>query len=436
MGASMVASATALAEEQQPRDYLPADITVVGERERYDNDDGSSGTKTPTPLIDVPQSVTFITEDQLEDQSIRQLGEALRYIPGISLETGEGHRDEIFIRGQETTADFYLDGLRDDAQYYRSLFNVERIEVLKGANALIFGRGGGGGVVNRVTKRAKLNGLAADFDASVDSFGAFALSGDVNTGLSDNAALRINATYEEFDSNRDFYEGRFIGIAPTATIEFGPDTRLFASYSYTDDQRLVDRGNPADNGGPLRGFQDTLFGAPDFNTAGAEVHIATTRLEHDFSADVSINASLQYADYAKAYANVLPRGLVNGGTDVQFSGYRDTQDRQNWITQANLVWNLTTGPLEHTLLAGVEASWQDTANTRADTRFADGMGGTTSRVTLPLDSMFTFPAITLAPLGRNRDSQLEVLFGLYPGSGFAGRTCRADCRTALGPVRP
>ncbi len=115
---------------------------------------GSTGTKTPTPLVDVPQTVTFITEDQLEDQSVRQLGEALRYVPGVSLETGEGHRDEIFIRGQETTADFYIDGLRDDAQYYRSLYNISRVEVLKGANALIFGRGGGGGVVNRVSKRA------------------------------------------------------------------------------------------------------------------------------------------------------------------------------------------------------------------------------------------------------------------------------------------
>ena len=86
------------------------------------------------------------------------LNEALRYVPGISMETGEGHRDEVFIRGQESTADFYIDGLRDDAQYYRSLYNIERVEVLKGANALIFGRGAGGGAINRVAKRAKFSG--------------------------------------------------------------------------------------------------------------------------------------------------------------------------------------------------------------------------------------------------------------------------------------
>ncbi|MFN2099840.1 TonB-dependent receptor [Altererythrobacter sp. MF3-039] len=396
--------------EHQDREYLPTDIIVTGEREDgYATNDGSTATKTPTPLIDVPQTVAFITEDQLEDQSIRQLGQALRYVPGISLETGEGHRDEIFIRGQETTADFYLDGLRDDAQYYRSLYNIERIEVLKGANALIFGRGGGGGAVNRVAKRAKLNGDAPVFDASIDNFGAWALSGDVTTRVSDGAAVRLNATYEEFDSNRDFYDGHFIGISPTATLALGDATQLIATYSYDNDERLVDRGNPADGNGPLFGFRDTLFGAPEFNDTSVQVHIARTRLEHEFSGGLSANATVQFADYDKAYQNILPRGLVNDGADVEFSGYRDTQTRQNWIAQANLVWQVETGALDHTILAGVEASWQDSANGRANAVFNDGMGGTTSRAILPLDVSFDFPTISLTAPVRDRRSELEVL---------------------------
>jgi catecholate siderophore receptor len=395
----------------EDRDYLPRHIIVTGERDSYAENDGSTGTKTPTAIIDVPQTITFVTDDQLEDQSIRQLAEALRYVPGISLETGEGHRDEIFIRGQETTADFYLDGLRDDAQYYRSLYNVERVEVLKGANALIFGRGGGGGVVNRVSKQARLNGFSTEFDGSLDSYGAFSIGGDVNARLSEPAAVRINATYEEFDNNRDFYEGRFIGIAPTATIELGPDTRLITSYSYDDDRRLVDRGNPSNAGGPLRGFRDTLFGDPDFNTTRSKVHIARTRLEHEFAPGLSANASLQYADYDKAYANILPRGLVNNGTEAEFSGYRDTQQRQNWIAQTNLVWEVATGALQHTILAGFEASWQDTRNGRANAQFDDGANGFTSRFTAPLNDIFAFPAISLTGPVRDRDSSLEVLSG-------------------------
>ncbi len=220
------------------RDYLPSDIVVTGARNGYTMQDGSTATKTPTPLIDVPQTVAVITDDQLADQSITQLGEALRYVPGISLETGEGHRDEVFIRGQESTADFYLDGLRDDAQYYRSLYNVERIEVLKGANALIFGRGGGGGVINRVSRTANFAGRSVNANAQVDSFGAFALTADANAPLTDGIAARISATYEEFDSHRDFYEGRFVGISPTVTAQIGPDTRITAHYTYDDDSRV------------------------------------------------------------------------------------------------------------------------------------------------------------------------------------------------------
>lgn len=414
-GAALIAPATVLAAEsaaEQDRQYLPEGIIVTGERQGYAEDDGSTGTKTPTPVIDVPQTITFVTEDQLEDQSIRQLGEALRYVPGISIETGEGHRDEIFIRGQETTADFYLDGLRDDAQYYRSLYNIERVEVLKGANALIFGRGGGGGVINRVSKTARINGFEAEVDASVDTFGAFSLSGDVNATLSGVAAARLNATYEEFDSNRDFYTGHFIGISPTVTVDLGEATRLTATYSYDEDQRLVDRGNPANGSGPLRGFRDVLFGDADFNDTDSKVHIARARIDHEFSGNLTANATLQFADYDKAYQNIVPDGLRNGGADVQFSGYRDTQTRQNWIAQANLVWELGTGALQHMVLAGVEASWQDSNNGRSNVLFANGTGGTTSRFTTALTDIFTFPAISLTGPVRDRDSELEV-FSAY-----------------------
>lgn len=384
------------------RDYLPADIVVTGERSGYDADDGTTATKTPTPLIDVPQSATFITEDQLEDQSIRQLGEALRFVPGISLESGEGHRDEIFIRGQETTADFYLDGLRDDAQYYRSLYNISRVEVLKGANALIFGRGGGGGVVNRVSKTADANDTFAEVDGSVDTFGAFALLADANQPLTDTVGLRLNATYEEFDSNRDFYEGRFIGISPTLGVEIGPDTRLDLSYTYDDDRRTTDRGVPSFQGGPLTGYYDTFFGDPGFNVNTVQAHIARARLTHRLSSDLSFNAAVQYANYDKAYANILPTGT--NGTTVTLGGYADATQRENLIGQANLVAQVATGPIDHTLLVGIEGGRQDTQNSRDNVTFA----GTN---TAPLADRIFVPAYSTAR-SRSRDSDLTT-FSAY-----------------------
>ena len=402
-GAAVLASpaiAAEAAEGQPEREYLPADIVVTGKKDGYDNDDGSSATKTPTPLIDVPQGVSFITADQLEDQSVRQLAEALRYIPGVSLETGEGHRDEVFIRGQETTADFYIDGLRDDAQYYRPLYNVERVEVLKGANALIFGRGAGGGAINRVMKTAQIGRDHVIGDASVDSFGAFALLADINTTASDTVAFRLNATYEEFNNDRDFYDGRFIGISPTLTAALGEDTTLTASYTYDNDERVTDRGVPALGLGPLTGFDKTFFGDPDFNQSSVDVHIGRVRIDHAFSGEVSANASLQFADYDKIYANILPTGT--NGTNVTFSGYEDAQTRQNLIGQANLIWQTGGETIDSTLLVGAEFSTSDSLNTRRNVTF-DTVNFA------PLDRVIAVPSFSLAPIGRIRDSELSTV---------------------------
>jgi catecholate siderophore receptor len=127
-----------------------ADVIVV--EGRFLSLDQVNALKTPTPIIDVPQSFSIVSEVQIENQAFTSLADILRYTPGLAVSQGEGHRDAIIIRGNQTTADFFLNGVRDDVQYYRPLYNLEQVEILRGANALLFGRGGGGGVVNRVTK--------------------------------------------------------------------------------------------------------------------------------------------------------------------------------------------------------------------------------------------------------------------------------------------
>ncbi|NYH95095.1 TonB-dependent receptor [Novosphingobium marinum] len=390
----------------EDRTYAPENIVVVGKWTGYSVTDGSTSMKTPTPLIDTPQAVTVVTRDQLDDQNIRQLGEALRYVAGVSMETGEGHRDEIFIRGQETTSDFYLNGLRDDAQYYRSLYDIERIEVLKGANALTFGRGGGGGIVNRVSKSADFGEGFVHGNASVDTFGAFALATDINQPLSDSLAGRLNATYEEFDSHRDFYEGRFFGISPTVSLRPIERTRIVLGYSYTDDQRVTDRGVPSLGGRPLDDYDKTFFGDPDFNQASSKVHIARMRIDHDVNDALTVNLSAQYANYDKVYANVTPSST--DGSTVTLGGYRDATMRENWIGQGNLVWQGNTGSIGHTLLAGFEAMRQDTQNSRNGISFATA-GGPASSVTVPLARTIALPPVSLGGVARSRDSQLTVL---------------------------
>jgi catecholate siderophore receptor len=407
--AALAFSSAAHAEAEQDREYIPSDIIVTGKWSGYAVDDGSTATKTPTPLINVPQGVSVLTRDQLDDQNVRQLNDALRYVAGVVMETGEGHRDEVFIRGQKTTADFFLNGLRDDAQYYRSLYNIERVEVLKGSNALTFGRGGGGGVINRVSKTARFDQDFVAADAAMDSFGAFSIGADINHQLSDTVGLRLNGSYEDFNNDRDFYEGRFIGFSPTLTARLGERTHLTASYTYDDDKRFTDRGVPPLLGRPLDNFDKTQFGDRDFNEAVSKVHVARLRLDHEFSDALSVNLTGQYAHYDKAYGNVVP--LATNGTTVDLNGYLDAMKRENWIAQGNLVWQGKTGGIGHTLLAGFEATRQDTVNARANALFATGPGTTASRITVPLARKLTLPAVSLSALVRNRDSKLTVLAG-------------------------
>lgn len=400
------------------------EIIVTGEKDGYVAI-SSSGLKTETPLLDTPQTVSVLTREQIADQALQDIGDILRYTPGTSIGQGEGNRDQITIRGQNTTADFFVDGIRDDVQYFRPLYNLERVEIHKGPNAMIFGRGGGGGIINRVTKSPIAGETFGSTTASVDSFGAFYLSGDVNAAIADNAAFRINGLYEEFNNHRDFFDGRRIAINPTIGAELSDQSRILLSYEYVDDDRSVDRGNPAelraadnpcsfeDPCGPLRGFRDTLFGFDGVNKTTLQAHIVKLRVEHDFSDTLRFNATTLYADYDKLYRNVYPVDAIladpiNGPAvnSITLDGYNDTTDRENFITQGNLLWTGETGSIGHTLLLGYEIGQQQSANARQDILFADSND---DQITIPLTDPIAQPAFSFPASTRNRVSDLKFV---------------------------
>ena len=380
-------------------------IIVYGVPDGYDIEKTRSATKTETPLIDVPQTVTVLSREQLDDQGVESLNDALRYVPGVVLGQGEGHRDQITLRGQSTTADFFLDGLRDDAQYYRSLYNIDRVEVLKGANALIFGRGGGGGVINRVSKAPEFNKTRTDLAGGFDSFGGWSLAADLDQPLSENFAARLNATYEDFANHRDLYHGHFTGIAPTLGWQLGEATRLVLGYEYADDQRVTDRGVPSFAGSPLHGYDDTFFGSPAANHSAVTAHIARARLDHDFSDGLSGNLSGQYAHYDKYYGNVYARSPATA-TTVELEGYNSDTIRENWIVQGNLVWQGETAGLGHQLLLGFEASDQLTDAKRSEAAFG---AAAASRITVPLAQRLTLPTVTFGASSRSSLSKVRAL---------------------------
>src|SRR6185436_19425305 len=161
----------------------------------------SSATKTLTPIRDVPQSITVVTQELMKDQLMMSVADVVRYVPGITTQQGENNRDQIIVRGNNTSADFFVNGVRDDVQYFRDLYNVERMEALKGPNAMIFGRGGAGGVVNRVQKEAGFQPVREVF-LQGGMHGNKRFTTDLAQPVSETVAFRVNGMFANSDSFR------------------------------------------------------------------------------------------------------------------------------------------------------------------------------------------------------------------------------------------
>src|SRR5262245_14024 len=190
-------SVTAAADGGETREFVlkvaPFGETItVSAREGYEVEAIASATKTFTRLRDLPQSVTVTTKELIRDQLMLSVGDVMRYTPGIQVHQGENNRDQVIIRGNSSSADFFVNGVRDDVQYYRDLYNLDRIEALKGPNAMMFGRGGGGGVVNRVSKEAGFTPIH-EFTLLGGSYGNKRFTADFDQPVNDKVALRLNA---------------------------------------------------------------------------------------------------------------------------------------------------------------------------------------------------------------------------------------------------
>ena len=343
--------------------YTLTPVTVMAARSRgYAAARTTSATRTDTPLRDVPQSVSVVSRDVIDDQAMQGIADVARYVPGITMGHGEGHRDAPTIRGNSSTADFFVDGLRDDAQYFRDLYNVERVEALKGPNALIFGRGGGGGVLNRVSKEAQWAPIRA-FTAEGGSFDHRRATLDLGQAFGAGAAVRLNGVYEESGGFRDAADLQRYGLNPTVALALGERTTLRAGYEYFSDDRTVDRGIPSFQGRPSDTDLTTFFGNPDASFATMRIHAATAGVEHA-AGGVTLRNRTRFADYDKFYQNSYPGALNPEGTQVTLSAYNQSIGRRNLFNQTELVYAAATGSLRHTLLLGAEFGRQETENYR------------------------------------------------------------------------
>ena len=339
-------------------------------RGSYLQSNEANALKTPTPILDVPQSLSIVTSEQILRRGFTSVSDIIEYLPGVSMSQGEGHRDAVVFRGVRSTADFFIDGVRDDVQYYRPLYNLEQLEVLRGPNALLFGRGGTGGILNRVTKKAEIGSNFSQITGYADSFGAGGLQGDVNVGLTDSVALRLNAMAEGLDNHRDHFDGERIGVNPTARVSLNESTRLDLSYEYVDHERFIDRGIPTgSNGDPVERFDRVVFGDPNVNVTRLKAHIFMANLEHRFSDSMKGKVTAFYGDYDKLYQNFYAASYseANSPGVVTLDGYVDTMQRENLILSGNLIKEVSFANMSHRFLLGAEfvdtSSDQDRWNT-------------------------------------------------------------------------
>ena len=362
-----------------------------------------SSTRTLTPLREVPQSITVLGPQVLRDLGLQTIARAMEYVPGVTMGQGEGHRDAPTIRGQSTTADFFVDGVRDDAQYFRDSYNVSQIEALKGANALAFGRGGGGGVINRVMKQAEWTPTRSG-GLEAGSYDERRFTLDVGQAVTTQLAARLNALHEKSGSYRDFVEYEKSGFNPTVALLAGK-TMIRAGVEHFVDRRTVDRGIPSANGRPSALDWRTFVGDPDRSRSTMTVDGAHLVAEYDNSHGLTLRTHSRAMQYDKFYQNVFASSAVNaGGTQVSLGAYSTGTDRRSLFNQSDLVYTSRHGIVRQTLVTGTEFSRQATDNVRLTGYFDN----TSTSRTVPLAATTVASPVTFRASATDADNDAVV----------------------------
>ena len=394
----------ALGQSVSPRDSVSRldTVRVRDSRTRgYAVQATRSATRSSARLVDIPLSLTVLTRGQLDDQATRSMADVVRYLPAITMGQGEGHRDQPTTRGISSTADLYLDGVRDDAQYLRDVYNVERVETLRGPNALAFGRGGGGGVLNRVMRQADFASHRT-LQLETGSFQQARGTLDLGGALGPRAATRLNAMAEDSRSFRGIAVTR-AGVNPTAALVVGGGL-LRANFEHFEDRRTVDRGVPSFNGRPAPIDQAAFFGDRTVNRARAVVNHGRLEFERAAGMRAQLRTVVAWSEYDKMYQNLVPGAMNAGGTSLKLTAYRNETDRRNLFSQTDLTWQARTGAVVHGFLAGAEFGTQATANFRETGYFANG--STSSSVSAT--SFGASPAVTFLQSASDADNSTRA----------------------------
>lgn len=364
-----LAAPSALAQPAAPLELPGSDITETRAERSYKPEASRAALKVDAPLRDVPQSINVVPQSVLKDQGADSLEDALKNVPGVGLSNGDGQRDQVTIRGFSAIGDLYIDGIRDDALYYRDMSNIERVEVIKGPAAVLYGRGSSGGLINSVTKKptfAPLQEVGVSFDSEGKRRTEF------DTGWADkeqqDKAFRVTGAFEDSDTFRDegFLERK--AIAPSAYFRLSDDLEVNLNASYLYDKRLIDFGIPALDGRPVNVDRDKRFGSADADDdyTRSEVFSLTAAIDYRLNDAFTLSNTSRYYHYDLDRNNTLAHTDANrfvtapdGTLLVKLKRGNVQRKEDGWFNQTELKQVAEVAGMTHRLLYGVEIGRQE-----------------------------------------------------------------------------
>ncbi len=315
----------------------------------------STATRTATPVRYVPQAIDSVKTENLRSYGTNDLGQALSGIPNVS--SGADTRfDSVRIRGFDASNDFYLDGIRDDSQYVRDLHNIERIEVLKGPAAVLYGRGGQGGIVNRVSKLPTA-GHKSSIEAQGGSNDLRSLYADLSTDPTDNISLRLNMGNQDNNSFRDDVSGSRQLFAPSMSWQLTPDLNWLVQYEYSRYNRTPDRGVPGVNGRPADVSRSTTYGdSRDY--IDDKTQSLRSKLTYELNDNWQLRQTLGVFKLDSDFDNTYQTGYNPANNRVTRQRWQQDLTTLNIFNNVELEGSFSTYGLEHRLLTGLELGSQ------------------------------------------------------------------------------
>ncbi|MFZ2452396.1 MAG: TonB-dependent siderophore receptor [Methylovulum miyakonense] len=328
---------------------------------RFKAEASSTGGKTEMAIRDIPQSVSVVKKELIQSQNAFNLRDALKNVSGLTIAAGEGARtgDSITLRGFSANSDNYLDGVKENGQYNRDTFFIEKAEVLKGASSILFGRGATGGVINQVAKKPTgKTGVTGAFTYGSYDFKRTTIDAE---SAYQNLSARLNFLFQDNGSFRDYNDTQRLGLAPSFRVKVDDDTNVDLSLLHQEEQGVFDYGVPMYRGKPADVSVNTYYGFTDNRLMDTDTNVATVALSHRFNSDFSVKNTLRVGAYERNYLTHLFGAVTDKGAASTVARTqalrRNVQD--NVYNQTDFVYKKPLLGFNNTLMFGSEFGWEN-----------------------------------------------------------------------------